>query len=487
MRTNSDFIKKCLFVGVVIGLVFITPLFAIDNPLGREIQPRNLMNQYNLTIYDLSGNPAFYGISYPDNLDFYQMQATNDNNVFRRLYDPRRQEDYALSFHSAKHLSERNTLVTGIRFNRTIQRDLYHSLEKNIYDEYIAFLDTTTGTTTYNSPQINFLYDYALTKRLHLGLEINYGVEQSLKDVYTQCEIIARNTELRGGLSYISKNQKIIGGLLGTYYNAQRKYEAVKYYQDAFVRTLFGYHIYKDETPKSINRKNDEREGGGLALQFCHRDFMLPGLALIITGEYNGRSDNVTAGSPQKPTPRGHWVREIRRGILDLNYSPIESNNSLEFIYEFRSMDDWVKSGNYEVIILDNAELLNVFSLRWQTWLFKRLKINIGASYASQACDYQEYTIPFQYHETDYHSSAFLDLNYAINQILSVYFLGNLAIDDLYFYWNAERATRYGCEIGIERLTTFGRFGAGLEYFQTAFDNPDQYNQTIGLKISYWK
>jgi hypothetical protein len=42
---------------VVIGLVFINPLFAIDNPLGREIQPRNLMNQYNLTIYDLSGIP----------------------------------------------------------------------------------------------------------------------------------------------------------------------------------------------------------------------------------------------------------------------------------------------------------------------------------------------------------------------------------------------------------------------------------------------
>ncbi|HPC36430.1 MAG TPA: hypothetical protein P5268_07525 [Candidatus Marinimicrobia bacterium] len=484
---NIDFIKKRVSVGVAIGLVFITRLAAIDNPLVREIQPRNLLNQYNLTLYDLSGNPAFYGISYPDNLDFYLVQATNDNNVFRRLYDPRRQEDYALRFHSAKHLSERNTLVTGIRFNRTIQRDLYQSLEKNIYDEYIAFLDTTTGTTTYNSPQLNFLYDYALTGRLHLGFEINYGVEQSLKDVYTQCEIIARNTELHGGLSYISKNQKTIWGLMGTYYNAHRKYEAVKYYQDAFVRTLFGYHIYKDETPKSTNRKNDERAGGGLALQLGQRDFILPGLALVITGEYKGRSDNVTAGSPQKPTPRGYWIREIRRGILDLNYSPEKSKNSLEFIYEIRSTDDWVKSGNYEVIILDNAELLNALSLHWQTRFSKRLIMNIGADFASQACDYQEYIVPFQYHETNYHSSAFLDLNYAVNQILSVYCLGNLAIDELYFYWNADQATRYGLEIGMERLTTFGRFGAGLEYFQTVFDNPDQYNQTISLKISYWK
>ncbi|PIS27968.1 MAG: hypothetical protein COT43_07740 [Candidatus Marinimicrobia bacterium CG08_land_8_20_14_0_20_45_22] len=484
---KSGFIKKWNYAGIVLGLLLANSLWAFDNPIVREIQPRNRFNQYYNSLYDLSGNPAFYKISYPDNLDFNLVQTTNDNNSFRRQYDPRRQENYELQIHSIKHLNERATLVSAIRYNRLIQHDIPRSLEKNIYEEYFSYLDTTTGTTVYDGPQINFIYDYALISRLHLGIEVNYGVEQSLKDVYTQCEIIARNTELRPGLSYISGDRKTLIGISGNFYDAQRKYEAVKYLQDAFVRTLFGYHLFMDETPKSTNRKNDDREGRGFALQFCRQDFVIPGLKLTLTGEYNGRSDDVTAGSVSTPTARGYWVREVRRGIFDLNYSPEKAKNSLELTYEIRQTDDWAKSGEYNVVMLDNAERLNVLSIRWQSRFFKRLITNTGASFAVNSCDYQEYTIPFRYNENDNHFSAFLDVKYAVNQILSVYLRGDIAKNDLYFYWDADRATRRGSAIGLERLTTLGRLGAELEYCRTAFDEPHQYDESFGLKILYWK
>jgi hypothetical protein len=475
------------FKGIAFGLLMAGSLLALDNPLVREIQIRNRFNQYYLSLYDLSGNPAFYRLSYPDNLDFNRIQTTGANNFFRRPYDPRRLENYELHIHSTKHLSERSTLVSAIRYHHLIQYDMPRSLEKNIYEEYFSYLDTTTGTTVYDGPQINFLYDYALTNRLHLGLEINYGVEQSLKDVYTQCEIIARNTELRPGLSYISADQKTMIGISGTYYNAQRKYEAVKYLQDAFVRTLFGYHLYMDETPKTTNRKNDDREGYGSAVQFCRQDFLLSGLKLTATGEYHGRSDNVTAGSVSKPTERGYWVREIRRGILDAKYAPHSAENYLELTYEIRLTDDWAKSGDYEVIILDNSEFLNALFLHSRTSLFKTLEINTGACLAANDCDYREYANPFHYDETDRHFSAFMDVRYAVNQILSVYLRGDVAAYDLYFYWDADRANRRGGAIGLERLTTLGRIGAELEYSRTIFNKIEQDNESFGLKILYWK
>lgn len=465
----------------------VNTIVAFDNPLVREIQPRNFINQYLLSLYDISGNPALFSLSYPEDIDFFQTRASNQDNLFRRTYDPRRQEEYELWIHSAKHLSERITLVSGIRYTRTIQHDVYRSLEKNLYDEYFSYLDTTIGTTTFDGPQVNFLYDYALTKRLNLGIEINYGVEHSLKDIYTQCEIIARNTELRAGLSFISNDKKTIFGLLGTYYNAQRKYEAVKYLQDAFVRTLYGYHIFLDENPRTTNRKNDDREGYGGALQFSRRDFLLSDLVLTASGEYSGRSDNVTAGSVSLPTARGYWVSHVYRFLIDLNYSPADSKNSLEIIYKYRSTEDWAKAGDYNVIILDNEEYLYDVSLRWQRQLSKRLKMNTGTSFALKSCEYQEYTIPFRYQDSNRHFSAFLDVNLIVNQILSIYLLTNVAKDDLYFYWEADQANRYGCEAGLEHLTTFGRIGIGIEYYKTIFDNPDQYDQSIGLKILYWK
>jgi len=468
-------------------LALLSRSYAFDNPLTREIQPRNFLNQYKISLYNISGNPAFFGVSYPENSDYYQTKALSANNDFRRLYDPRKQEDYELSINSIKHLSESSTLATGIQFNRTILRDVYRSLEKNIYDEYFSYLDTTTGTNTYDGPQVRFLYDYAMAKRLHFGVEINYGVEQSLKDVYTKCETIARNTELRAGLGYISLNRKTSVGISGALYDAQRKYEAVKDLQDAFVRTLYGYHIFMDETPKSTNRKNDDREGWGMAFQLAQRDFFLPGLNVTLTGEYNGRSDNVTAGAVSTPTTRGYWVRNVYRGLLSLNYSPIKSKNSLSLLYEYRLTDDWAKSGDYDVIILDNSEKLNEITIHWQSKFLSCFILNAGASMATNSCNYQEYTQSFKYNQTDINYSAFADLNLAINQIFSVYLLGSLTYNDLYFYWNADNAIRYFTEVGMERLTVFGSVGAAFVVSQTTFNRTDLVDSSIGLKILYKK
>ncbi|MFH1214182.1 MAG: hypothetical protein V1681_08830, partial [Candidatus Neomarinimicrobiota bacterium] len=305
--------------------------------------------------------------------------------------------------------------------------------------------------------------------------------------IYTKCETIVRNTELRGGISFISGNQKTVLGLTGVFYDAQRKYEAVKDLQDAYVITNFGYHLSKAENPRSINRKNDDRAGGEVGAQFARQDIFLSRLDLKISAGYSGRSDNVTAGSVSKPTARGYWVQEVYRGIVSLNYAPSTSKNNLDLLYEFRMTNDWARAGDYNVIILDNKEYLNDISLRWQMQLFKSLMLNTGASFATNVCDYREYTVPFHYDQTDYRQSAFLDINYTVNQILSIYILGNLNVTDLYFFWDADRATQYSGEFGLERLTTFGRFGAAVETSQTIFDGIDRKDRSVGIKLAYWR
>ncbi|MFH1213123.1 MAG: hypothetical protein V1681_03485, partial [Candidatus Neomarinimicrobiota bacterium] len=305
--------------------------------------------------------------------------------------------------------------------------------------------------------------------------------------IYTKCETIVRNTELRGGISFISGNQKTVLGLTGVFYDAQRKYEAVKDLQDAFAITNFGLHVSKAENPRSTIRKNDDRGGGEIDLQMIRKDFLRPGLTLKITTGYCGRSDYVSTGSVQKPNPRGYWVRQVYRGITSLIYAPNSEKSRLDFLYEYRLTGDWAKSGNHDVVIMENKEILNAFNLNWQFHLLKRLLINTGGYFTANACDYREYIVPFKYDQTDNQLSAFLNIALQVNPILSVYLLGDLKTIDLYYYWDADRATRYSGELGLERLTTFGRFGVAVETSQTIFDGIDRKDRSIGIKLAYWR
>ena len=458
-------------------------LFGFENLL---FPPKDFQTRFrkSITVYQLSSNPALYRNSVKTDYTYYRFGASDRLNAFRRLYDPKRERDYGLSFFASKNLSENSTIAALAGYERTDYFNLYRSLEKDFYSNYFSYIDTTTGDVKYDGPHLWFLYNYTLADKVHLGIQVDYGVERGLKNVYTKCETIVRNTEFSTGIGYQITNRAVAGAFI-RYFSRQSQYEAVKEYQDALVKTYYGYHIFRVESPRSSNYKNDFREGYEYGFQFDTRDAILKGLEFQAMGSYGARLTDVDVGSSTSPRSRGYWVREGRRFISGLQYKPGESDIGFSAFYEYGDFSDWAKSGLYEVVVLENEEIKNRYSLTLYLQPSEKIDLYIGNDIEEIDCDYTEYLGGFRYLKKRKNRSAFSEILVRWNPVLSLYLRGEVAEIQPEFYWNTDEFDINTLTLGLERLFVFATFGLELERSKWKQFDSDKGVDVYGISIVY--
>ena len=470
--------------------MFSSHLSAYNNLLFPDIvieEPFSSTIQAPMNLYRISFNPAIYKISYRKDIVYYSANSFDKINFFRRVYDPKRQKDYQLFFYTHKILDKKTTLAAAVQYNRSDQYDVYRSLEKSFYENYFSYIDTTKGNVKYDGPQLWFLYNFSLTNSLLLGFEIDYGIERSLKDVYTKCETVTRNLDLKIGAAFNSNNGNIVTGVFARYFSYEGQYNAVKELRDAFVRTYFGYHVFRDENPRSLNRKNDHKEGYELGAQLARENIFIDGLGIQLSGSYGTRYSKITVGSTSLPEDRGYWVREGYRIFGNVFYQPLASSLMFQMFYEYKNFSDWARAGEYNVVTIENDEIVHRFGSVLYMPLMSKVDISSGFEVESIQSDYHEYIVKFNYNKDHHNWNSFADLKLAINQITSAHIKGFLGVIEPWFYWNTSSIKIQGIEIGIERLFVFGNLGAS---FQMEFWKPEDNMGSIerfGLAISYWK
>ncbi len=366
-------------------------------------------------------------------------------------------------------------VAAAASYIRNDKLNMYRSLEKNFYENYFSIIDTTIGNTKYDGPQLWFLYNRTLLKNLIAGLEINYGVESGLKDVYTKCITIIRNADVKLGIGYQSDDKNTFIGSHIRYFSRQRKYSAVKEAIEAKVITFFGYHVYRNETPRSTVRKSDYREGYKIGGQLEKRNIFTGGFGMKISGSYGSKSTNAEIGSTAVPYPHGYWVREGYRVVSNLNYSPEYSKFGLQFFYENKKYGDWAKSGSYDVVIIENDESFNRFGSTLLIQPLERINILSGVDIEIIHSKYHEYIVDFNYDKKRFNWSIFSEIQTIINPVLNASFKASLSKIEPYFHWNVDKFKISSFKTGVERTFVFATIRIDFVYEVWEPENADKY------------
>jgi len=435
--------------------------------------------------YLFSLNPALYHLSFTENFSYYSISANDKLNEFRREYDPKSEQNYDFLFKNYYVLNSKASFAASVAYQRDNKTGMARSLEKDFYEHYFAFTDTTRGDTKYEGPQLWFLYDRQLGKHLGFGIETDYKIERGLKDVYTRCETIVRDASLRTGLACYTKDHKTVVGLYGEYGSVQSKYEAVKELQDAIVKTFFGYHVFRTENPRSSNNKTDYTNRYSASAQLEKKDLFTPGLDLQIAFLASGRESTVEVGSTTTPQDRGYWVRNTNGIHSALSFYPQGKSYGLQLSHKLALLEDWARSGSYDILIIERDATSNNFGLSFFKSWSQKLSLQTGVSMEQITGNYAEYVIPFEYEEDRLNWGAFVEMEARINPILNLQFGASFAQQNPYFYWNTEQFSNAALYLGFDRLTEWGTLGVGLQYACWSPKDGDQNIQQAGLSIFY--
>ncbi len=479
---------KIVWIFLVISILISSSL-AYENELFSAVnffEDQYIKGYKKSNLYDVSLNPAFFKTAYTENLTVYQISAQRQLNLYSRYFDPQSEDDIVLDLDWIKQLSKNSTLVAGVKYNRSFHNEVNRSLEKNYYEHYFALTDTTTGDIEYQGPQLSILYNHELADQFLLGLEIDYGVERGLKDIYTECETILRNIDMRAGLGYQSTDGHTYAGISARYFNRQGKYEAVKEYEDAFVKTWFGYHLYFPENPRSTNRKDDDREGFQLGVQFERKNILNSGFGFRFSGDLGAQKNTTKVGRPTFTQPRGYWEREG----YDLTGNIYYHKNGIYGQLFFTQCDyyDWASPKTYDVLVLENDQQISRFGSLVSIDLFQPLELDAGFEIRSINTDYTEHVADFQYNATRNENFLLLGAAYNLNPVSSVNLKGTYSTLQPDFHWEGmDKINVMGLQAGYGRQFVFGKLDVNFTYQLSDLDNADDNIEQFGVSIMYRK
>jgi hypothetical protein len=379
-----------------------------------------------------------------------------------------------------RYLDEQTFLATGIKYNHVNHIGVERSLEKYYYDHYFGITDTTKGDVSYTGPNVFLSINRKIFNNFFWGLDMNYGVERGLKDIYTECETISRSSEISTGIGYVSPSGNTIIGASLRYFNRDSKYESVKKYEEAKLKTWFGYHLFYPEVPRMTVRKNDNREGYSVGLQMEQR--LNSGLGIRLAGNYGEHKNDIEVGKETGTQQRGYWQREAWRLSGNLFYRSRDINTQLYYIMESNS--DWAKPKTYQVLALEKDEIENRIGAVWDYRFIENFQLNCGFEFASIHQEYCEHAVDFNYDEVLNSSHITLGGKWDFNRISSIILSGNYGYQETDFHWpDTEKFDIIGAKIGYSRLFVLGRLDFDFSYTLFSPDNTDEQNEQFGIDI----
>lgn len=476
--------NKRIFL-TLIGLLFLQQyLLAYEHNL---FQNYTFMYKYDLKIslYNNSLNPVYFNMDKDIDYYIYDINSDYSQNDYFRIFDPMMDRSYNASFFNYKILDEKSRLSTAVIYDWSKKYNMYGSLEKNFYDHYFAFTDTTTGNTVYYGPRLWLLYNRQLTEKISTAFQIDYGIERGLKDVFTECGTIFRSVNLNIGLGYQSKDKSFISGVYGRYFDRQGKYEAVEDLISAENYTYIGYFVSRHENPRSTNTKSDREKGFESGINALKTNIFIKNLDYSILASVGTSENKVRTGSTSMLTTVGYWVREAYKISNKLSYTISPIRTKVNISYVFTHINDWAKHGQFEVTLLTYVSQIQKMGIDLEMTPLQSLYIRSGFESQSNRVDYIEYVSDFDYFEKINSTLYFTNWQWRVNSILNIYTGYEYCQDEPFFYWGTPQFDIQKVFFAWDRLFIFGRIGMRIDY---SIWNPKEFNENIktyGLSFTY--
>ncbi len=408
--------------------------------------------------YQMTKNPVSYYIGELDDVAEYRSFTGYQSNGFARYYDPESRSDSYLALDFIKNIDQRTIARGGVKYNHTDLFKLNSTLEKDHYANYFSLIDSTKGNTKYGGPQLWMSLNRQILDRFIIGVNLDYGVERSLKHRYTECETIVRNSTIGGGIAYLSNSKGFSTGINVNYINRQDYFEPYGEYTSAIVYHFNGFNVLSEPFIAKTPEKWEFIEGVDLEYFLYKKDLILAGVDFsIITNSYQKDTEVKVGGNKRRPA--GYWAREGKRFAGAIDYQPVNGKFNGRLLLEQRSVFDWARSADYAAVSLENNEAITrlgslINYQAGQSWsIYSKIELE------NRDIEYYEYINPFEFVDQLASSTYSLGLKGRSGLLSSVHFEGSIGRQELDFHWVADELQFWGLRVGVERQYAFGLLG----------------------------
>jgi hypothetical protein len=161
--------------------------------------------------YDFGRNPAYLVGDFEYSWMRFVFGLEEDSGELKREYDPLLVNNLYVGFDGVRQLSENQVVRAEFRYTRLWQREMYHSLELDQYNDPFYLTDLTTGDFEHYGPSTKVDYSLRLGERLFLGAGFDYDISTGLKQEYTRPEIVHNYKKGNLGLVYEAADSWLVG------------------------------------------------------------------------------------------------------------------------------------------------------------------------------------------------------------------------------------------------------------------------------------
>jgi len=426
--------------------------------------------------------------SMPQHINDYDSREGNFSSLYggqtsfdyHRLYEPRSVILFGGVFETFRRLNEYTRLYAAIDFRNTHHQNQYRSIEKDFYSSYIAFSDTTEGNFQFNGPLIDFFYSQDFTDRLTMGLKINYGVEQGIKDVYTQARTRELNSDITVSVRYNPFSSIFVDGWFRRY-RGRSTFEAVKEFQDALIWTWIGYSVFRPENPGSSIDTERNKNGYKVGSGFLHRRTESP-LSMYLSISQGAEENDVRKGIRSDTSQRGYWQKNSYEGLAWVKYS--RPDYALTFFGLLRQIEDWGKTGIYNAVFMEYEESLFQGGVGFDLFFRENSSLSLSFRTGSLQYDYTDYLSRETFSSDEMIWRGSLDL--ALRPFPVTSWLAGASVDKipLHFTWSAPSMMRYLIYAGFEYQLGLSRICPSVYYCLDVPEETEKNNSTWQVKLT---
>lgn len=378
--------KSFLIVLIVsmTGVLYSQDYFNINTPLKTIYDKKLTVNSYYL-----GNNPAYLFSEKSDEKLSLKTLFNNENGNFKKFSDPYEIRNYEISA-SGKKMIDSNQVFQG-RFS--FQRDERNKWEWIFTKEYDLnpFLigDSTTGNSRFNGINLEASYAAKLFNKISVGFNLNYLVDEALKQVSPRPTSEHREIDFSFGMGY----QLFDNFSCGFKLRAIDKNEQIVYAEDEGAKTketiLFKFKGY--DFPTVIRKKSEQR-------YLYHNNY-----SAAITFEYKILKTNIIAGFIESgfgktivkensidPKAEGFW--KIGQDQAGLQWSGKISNTINAGIkYQFIKQVDWASYPKFNILYRDRDYYSHQLTAGIEYLINDKITLGLEAEIEKQINNFNDY------------------------------------------------------------------------------------------------
>lgn len=468
--------KKIILTAIL--LLFCAGSWAFENPVFWSADYFS-RDEQGLAMYQFIGNPATY-IPYDESKEDLNLYYNSAVNGYQREYDPASVTAFGAIFTAFRQVDDNSFFSFKIDYDQSRFVQHFASMEKYFYDDYFSMIDSTTGTADYYGPTLQFMYQKQILKNLYLGLDVDYGVERSLKDTFPETITITRNSDYKLGLDYRLSGLSVNASV--RYHDNKINYEAVKKYTSVIPHTYMGYNVFYNEVSASTVRKIRNRKGLELA---CGFDLDL--------GEFSkfkfayAKFQRETATTYKRGTrsyDRGYWYRDgfqLSTALDILSDGPF----AVSLFGEFNDFSDWGSFKLVNTLVLDNKETRKKAGLMFSYKPSMVMSSRLGAEFGTYAYEYEEYIFPFHEERSLNEWQIYIEESFFLGPKTEIDMAMNVGKSGTKFYWGSDYMNYISVFANAEHFFPFGYMGLNISYSKNEFQGQDPLNTSLKIGISY--